>query len=163
MAIIDGGGESEGNIPTEENTNGMSYHATVISEDFVEAESVNISAAKRLVAVGRGFAQEADLDIARDLAKALGAELACSRPLAEGNGWMSRETYVGISGQHVAPEIYAAVGISGQIQHTAGMADSTIVVAVNKDENAAIFSIADYGIVGDLYDVLPQLTKAIES
>ena len=115
------------------------------------------------MAVGRGFAEEKDVDLARSFAAAMGAEIACSRPLAEGNGWLSRETYVGISGQRVAPDVYVAVGISGQIQHTAGMDESKIVVAINKDDKAAIFDIADYGIVGDLYDVLPALTKALES
>ena len=91
----------------------------------------------------------------------MGAELACSRPLAEGTAWLSKDRYVGVSGMHVAPDLYLAAGISGQVQHTSGMSDSKVVVAVNSDANAPIFEVADYGIVGDLYDVLPAITAAL--
>ena len=121
----------------------------------------NLAAASRIVAAGRGFKAEEDLQIARDLAAALGAELACSRPLAEGTAWLSKDRYVGVSGMHVAPDLYLAAGISGQVQHTSGMSDSKVVVAVNSDANAPIFEVADYGIVGDLYDVLPAITAAL--
>jgi len=99
--------------------------------------------------------------MANALADALGAEIACSRPLAEGTAWLSKDRYVGVSGMHVSPDIYVALGISGQVQHTSGMADSKIVVAVNNDENAPIFQISDYGIVGDIYEVVPALTAAL--
>ena len=121
----------------------------------------NLAAARRIVSAGRGFKAEEDLQIARDLAAALGAELACSRPLAEGTAWLSKDRYVGVSGMHVAPDLYLAAGISGQVQHTSGMSDSKVVVAVNSDANAPIFEVADYGIVGDLYDVLPAITAAL--
>ena len=121
----------------------------------------NLAAARRIVAAGRGFKAEEDLQIARNLAAALGAELACSRPLAEGTAWLSKDRYVGVSGMHVAPDLYLAAGISGQVQHTSGMSDSKVVVAVNSDADAPIFEVADYGIVGDLYDVLPAITAAL--
>lgn len=163
VAMVDGGGTPEGAAVDASKVEAHGYSATVTAKDTNDGEQTDISSAKKLVAVGRGFAEEKDVDLARSFAAAMGAEIACSRPLAEGNGWLSRETYVGISGQRVAPDVYVAVGISGQIQHTAGMDESKIVVAINKDDKAAIFDIADYGIVGDLYDVLPALTKALES
>jgi len=98
--------------------------------------------------------------LAEDLAAAIGAELACSRPLAEGADWMSADRYIGVSGQSVAPDLYIAVGISGQIQHTVGMVDSKVVVAVNNDDKAPIFEGADYGIVADLYEALPAIVEA---
>ena len=88
-------------------------------------------------------------------------ELACSRPLAEGVSWFEKKLYVGISGAQVSPELYIAVGISGQLQHVVGMNKSQTVVAINSDSDAPIFEQADYGIVGDLYAVLPELTKAL--
>ena len=96
-----------------------------------------------------------------DLAGALGGELACSRPLAEGVDWLPKERYIGISGQHIAPDLYVAVGISGQLQHMVGVRDAKVIVAVNSDKAAPIFTQCDYGIVGDLYDVVPALTAAL--
>ncbi|WP_308620788.1 FAD-binding protein [uncultured Desulfovibrio sp.] len=125
------------------------------------AASVNVGKARRLVAVGRGFAKKEDLALARALAEAMGAELACSRPIAEGEQWLERERYVGVSGVMVKPAVYLAVGISGQIQHMVGARESSLILAVNKDKNAPIFGFADYGIVGDLYKILPVLTNAL--
>lgn len=124
-------------------------------------EPVNLAAAARVVGVGRGFAAEADLGLARDLAGALGAELACSRPLAEGLGWLPAERYVGVSGATIRPDLYVAVGISGQVQHMVGVNGAKVVVAINRDKNAPVFAQADLGVVGDLYDVLPALTSAL--
>jgi electron transfer flavoprotein alpha subunit len=124
-------------------------------------ESVNLSAAKRVVGVGRGFAAEADLDLARVLAGKLGAELACSRPIAEGVNWLPTERYIGVSGATLRPELYLAVGISGQIQHLVGVNKAKVMVAINKDKNAPIFKQVDFGIVGDLYQVLPALAAAL--
>lgn len=121
--------------------------------------TVNLAAAKRVVGVGRGFAAEADLELARELSAKLGAELACSRPLAEGVDWMPAERYLGVSGATIKPDLYLAIGISGQVQHMVGVNNAKVIVAVNKDKNAAIFSHADFGVVGDLYQVLPELTK----
>jgi electron transfer flavoprotein alpha subunit len=124
-------------------------------------EPVNLAAATRVVGVGRGFADEADLALARALATALGAELACSRPLAEGLGWLPAERYVGVSGATIRPELYVAVGISGQVQHMVGVNHAKVIVAVNRDKNAPVFGQADLGVVADLYDVLPALTNAL--
>jgi electron transfer flavoprotein alpha subunit len=124
-------------------------------------ESVNLTAAKRVVGVGRGFAAEADLDLARQLASKLGAELACSRPIAEGVNWLPTERYIGVSGATLRPELYLAVGISGQIQHLVGVNKAKVMVAINKDKNAPVFKQVDFGIVGDLYQVLPALVAAL--
>jgi electron transfer flavoprotein alpha subunit len=124
----------------------------------VEAEPVNLGAAARVVGVGRGFREAGDLALAEALAAALGAELACSRPVADESGWLPRERYVGVSGETIKPDLYVAVGISGQIQHMVGVAGAGTVVAVNKDPKAPIFKNCDIGLVADLYDVLPRLT-----
>ncbi len=124
-------------------------------------ETVDLATAKRVVGVGRGFAAEADLDLARALAAQLGAELACSRPIAEGVNWMPAERYLGVSGATIKPDLYLAIGISGQVQHLVGVNNAKVIVAINKDRNAPIFAHADFGVVGDLYQVLPQLTKSL--
>ena len=97
-----------------------------------------------------------------ELAQALNAEVACTRPLAEGLDWLPRERYIGISGANIRPDLYLGVGVSGQVQHMIGMRDSRVVVAINKDKEAPIFAQADYGIVGDLYEIVPALIKAIK-
>jgi len=125
-----------------------------------EASHVDLNAAARVVGVGRGFDTQADLGLAENLAKAMGAELACSRPIADFFQWMPEETYIGISGQVIKPDIYVAVGISGQAQHVFGVRDAKVIVGINKDENAPIHQVADYSIVGDLKEVLPILTAA---
>jgi electron transfer flavoprotein alpha subunit len=124
------------------------------------AQTVDLSSASILVSVGRGIKEEANLPIVQELATALGAELAASRPICD-NGWLPMERQVGSSGQTVAPKVYLAVGISGAIQHLVGMKGSQCIVAINKDENAPIFEVADYGIVGDLFEVVPALTAAV--
>ncbi|MEW6874124.1 electron transfer flavoprotein subunit alpha/FixB family protein [Trueperella pyogenes] len=133
----------------------------VSAHESAQTKSVNLGGAKKIVAVGRGFKSQEDLKLAFDLAEKIGAEVACSRPIAEGNNWLGRDRYVGVSGQHVTPDLYLAAGISGQIQHTAGMNEAKAVVVVNSDKNAPYFEQADYGIVGDLYAVLPALTEAL--
>lgn len=125
------------------------------------ARAVDLSAADLIVAVGRGIKEEGNIPLAQELADVLGAELAASRPICD-NGWLPMERQVGSSGQTVSPKVYLAVGISGAIQHQVGMKGSKCVVAINKDANAPIFEIADYGIVGDLFEVLPALTDAVK-
>jgi electron transfer flavoprotein alpha subunit len=128
---------------------------------FREAQrSVDLSAADVIVSVGRGITDKENLPLVEDLAKALGAELAASRPICD-NGWLPMERQVGSSGQTVAPKIYFAVGISGAIQHLVGMKGSKTIVAINKDENAPIFESADYGVVGDLFEIVPALAEEI--
>lgn len=125
-------------------------------------EGADITAASRIVCVGRGLGKKEDLAFVEDLAQTLGGEVACSRGIAEDYHWLPVERYIGISGQKVKPELYLSLGISGQVQHLAGMRDSRIVVAIDRNEKAPIFEAADYGIVGDLYEVAPLLTKALQ-
>ena len=130
-------------------------------EPFREsAQTVDLTAAPVIVSVGRGIGEQDNLGIVEELAAALGAELAASRPICD-NGWLPMERQVGSSGQTVSPKLYLAVGISGAIQHLVGMKGSKAVIAINKDENAPIFEVADYGVVGDLFEVVPALTKAV--
>ena len=126
------------------------------------AQTVDLGSAPLIVAVGRGIKEESNLSLVQDLAASLGAELAASRPICD-NGWLPIERQVGSSGQTVAPKLYLAVGISGAIQHLVGMKGSQCIVAINKDAEAPIFEVADYGIVGDLFEVVPALTEAIKS
>ncbi len=129
---------------------------------FQEArQSVDLGQAERIVSVGRGIKSQDQLPVAERLARALGAELAASRPICD-NGWLPMERQVGSSGQTVAPKLYVAVGISGAIQHLVGMKGSRTIVAINKDAEAPIFEVADYGIVGDLFEVVPAICAELE-
>jgi electron transfer flavoprotein alpha subunit len=124
---------------------------------FKEAkQAVDLSQATRIVAVGRGIKGQEHLKIAEQLAQALGAELAASRPICDA-GWLPMDRQIGSSGQTVAPKLYVALGISGAIQHLVGMKGSRTIVAINKDADAPIFEVADYGIAGDLFEVVPAI------
>jgi electron transfer flavoprotein alpha subunit len=125
------------------------------------ARAVDLSAAEIIVSVGRGIKEESNIPVVQELATALGAELAASRPICDA-GWLPMERQVGSSGQTVAPKVYVAVGISGAIQHLVGMKASKTIVAINKDANAPIFEVADYGIVGDLFEVIPALVEEVK-
>ena len=135
--------------------------ATLLETRAKGGQTVDLAAAKRVVGVGRGFASAEDLELARALAAKLGAEMACSRPIAEGVNWMPTERYLGVSGATIKPDLYLAIGISGQVQHLVGVSNAKVIVAVNKDKNAPIFDHADFGVVGDLYQVLPELAKSL--
>lgn len=128
-----------------------------------QVEAVNLAAARNVVSVGRGIEKQEDLTMVNDLARAISAEVGCTRPIAEGANWLSRERYIGVSGVTVKPNIFVAVGVSGQIQHMVGASSSSTIVAINKDKNAPIFKYADYGIVGDYVDVLPKLVERLQS
>jgi electron transfer flavoprotein alpha subunit len=135
--------------------------ATITDVRVKEQAKVDLGAARTVVAIGRGLKAREDLALVTELTTALGGELACSRPLAEGVDWVAKERYVGISGQHIAPDLYVAIGISGQLQHMVGVRGAKVVVAINSDKAAPIFAQCDYGIVGDLYEVVPALTAAL--
>ena len=123
--------------------------------------AVDLTAADIIVSVGRGIKEKDNIPIVEELAQALGAELAASRPICD-SGWLPMERQVGSSGQTVSPKVYMAVGISGAIQHLVGMKGAKTIVAINKDSNAPIFEVADYGIVGDLFEVVPALVEEVK-
>lgn len=125
--------------------------------------SVNLASAKRVVCPGRGVGKAEDLKMIEELARLLEAEIGCTRPLAEGLNWLPRERYIGVSGAFLKADLYLGLGVSGQVQHMVGVSDSRVVVAVDKDKNAPIFPQADYGIVGDLYTVIPALVQALKA
>jgi electron transfer flavoprotein alpha subunit len=125
------------------------------------ARAVDLTAADIIVSVGRGIKEKENIPIVEELAKALGAELAASRPICDA-GWLPMERQVGSSGQTVSPKVYMAIGISGAIQHLVGMKGAKTIVAINKDANAPIFEVADYGIIGDLFEVVPALVEEVK-
>ncbi len=135
---------------------------TVPGELFQEARrTVDLSQAEIIVSVGRGIKEQENLALVEQLCEVLHAEMAASRPICD-NGWLPMERQIGSSGQTVAPKLYIALGISGAIQHQVGMKNSRVIVAINKDQNAPIFEIADYGIVANLFDVVPALVEELK-
>ena len=131
-------------------------------ELFKEAKSaVDLTQAPLIVAIGRGIKARENIPQAEAVAKAMGAEIAASRPICD-EGWLPMERQIGSSGQTVAPKLYLALGISGAIQHVVGMKAARTIVAINKDQNAPIFEIADYGIVGDIFEIMPALTEELQ-
>ena len=123
---------------------------------------INLEDAEIIVGVGRGFKKKEDLQLAFKLAELLGAQVGASRPIAADYKWLPEDAWIGISGKRVAPKLYIAIGISGAPQHMAGVMNSKIIVAINKDKSAPIFKQADYGVVADLYQFLPVLIKKLE-
>ncbi len=132
---------------------------TLLSTEPKQEESVDITAAKRLIGVGRGIGSRENLALLEGLASKIGAELSCTRPIAEEEHWMARGRYIGVSGVTVRPDVYFTFGISGQVQHMVGASDAKIIVAVNKDAKAPIFQNCDIGLVADINKVLPALTE----
>jgi electron transfer flavoprotein alpha subunit len=156
---------AKGNAPAPVQAAGVALDASAIRQrpeaPFKEAkQAVDLSQAERIVAVGRGIKGQEHLEIARQLAQALGAELAASRPICDA-GWLPMDRQIGSSGQTVAPKLYVALGISGAIQHLVGMRGSRTIVAINKDADAPIFEVAEYGIVGDLFEVVPAIVAEL--
>ena len=127
----------------------------------VEASTVNLAAAKRVVGVGRGLASADNIPAAEKIAAALGAEIGCTRPVAEEEHWYSKDRYIGVSGVMIKPNFYLAIGISGQIQHMVGVNQTNVICAINKDENAPIIKQADYTLIGDVNAVLPAIIEKL--
>lgn len=139
------------------------YGSKIVNVKQMQTGGVNVEDAEIIVSCGRGLKNKDDIKLVEELAQALkGHTVGCSRPIAADLKWLSEDHWIGLSGHKVKPKLYVAVGISGQIQHIAGMRDSSVIVAINKDPDALIFKSADYGIVGDLYQVLPKLITAIK-
>jgi len=135
---------------------------TVVDRHARESQAVNLEVAPRIVGVGRGFAKREDLDMARLLATALEAQVGCTKSLADFR-WLGEEHIIGLSGARTKPDCYIALGISGQVQHTVGISQAKVIVAVNKDKDAPIFQLADYGIVGDIYEIVPALMESLKA
>ncbi len=165
VVVVAPGGAVAGATPVavEEVDPGPLLPLRVTDRRVTPRAGVDLGSAKTVVGVGRGLKAREDLALIEDLAAAAGGELACSRPLAEGVDWVGKERYLGISGQTISPDLYVAVGISGQIQHMVGVREAKTIVAVNSDPHAPVFRECDYGIVGDLYTVVPILAEAFRA
>lgn len=135
---------------------------TVRERKVRKRETRDITEAKVVVAVGRGLEKAEDLSLAGQLADALGGEIGCTRPISEENHWLPEELCIGLSGVQVKPDLYVGIGISGQVQHVTGIRNAKVIAAVNRDENAPIFGVADLGIVGNLYDVVPRIIQELK-
>jgi electron transfer flavoprotein alpha subunit len=135
----------------------------IIGTIRAEKGAVNLRSSPVIVTAGRGVKKKEDLAMIEELAKTLGGVLGATRPLVEDLKWLPKERQVGLSGETVKPNLYIAVGVSGQIHHIVGMKDSRVIVAINTDEKAPIFQVCDYGIVGDLYQIVPELTRVLKS
>ncbi|MBC7560586.1 MAG: electron transfer flavoprotein subunit alpha/FixB family protein [Dermatophilaceae bacterium] len=163
--VLDGGpipvANPAGGSALMEEVSAVTLGMTVVETHSSDFEQVDLGAAPRVVGIGRGLKAPGDLAMIEALAKASRSEVACSRPLAEGLDWLHKDRYIGVSGQHIAPEVYFAIGISGQLQHMVGVRGATTIVAINSDPNALVFTEADYCLVGDLYSIVPALTDAL--
>ena len=162
--LLDGGSvppSAGAAVPIEEVT-AAPLGLKVIETRMSDFDEVDLNAAHRVIGVGRGLKAQEDLALIGELATAIGAEVACSRPVAEGLNWMGKDRYIGSSGAHIAPQLYLAVGISGQLQHMVGVLGAETIVAINSDANAAVFTQTDYGLVGDLYQLVPAIVAALK-
>jgi electron transfer flavoprotein alpha subunit len=153
----------KGGETTELQVGEVQVKGKVLSVNKKVAATVDLRAAKIIVSAGRGVKKKEDLALIESLARALGGTMGCSRPLSSDLGWLPEDYHIGLTGLNVKPDLYLAVGISGQLQHVAGIKDSKVVAAINTDKEAPIFQAADYGVVGDLYQVVPALEKALAS
>ncbi|HEY2738368.1 MAG TPA: electron transfer flavoprotein subunit alpha/FixB family protein, partial [Thermoanaerobaculia bacterium] len=159
--VVSGGGAAPVQ-PLAADLSGLKPDREVLGYEEVAGDQIDLTKADIILAVGRGIGGADKMGPVQELAKALGAEIGASRPVID-NGWLPRDRQIGSSGQTVAPKLYIAAGISGAIQHLVGMKGSSVVVAINKDPGAPIFTVAHYGIVGDLHEILPALTEAVRA
>ncbi len=134
---------------------------SVIEVGEIARGEVDLAKAKRVVGVGLGMNKAEDMAMATELAEELGAAIGCTRDVAENRGWLPKSQYIGITGVSIAADLYLSMGVSGQMQHVFGIRDSKIIVAIDKNAQAPIFRAADYGIVGDMYEVVPAITRAL--
>lgn len=165
VCLVAPGGETVAagtGVPVEETT-AAPMGMRIEADHPATGPQVDLGAARRVVAVGRGLRAAEDLPMVDELAEALGGAVACSRPVAEGAGILPKDRYVGVSGRVLAPDLYLALGISGQIQHTVGVRGARTIVAVNTDADAPFFAECDYAVVGDLYQLVPALTEALRA
>ena len=139
------------------------YGARVVDVQSKTGDAVDLAAANAIVCVGRGLAKQEDMAMIEDLADALGGVVACSRPVAKDYAWLDASRYIGLSRKTVKPKLLILVGVSGQLQMVAGAQESRVVLSVNNDESAPVFNASDYGIVADLYDVIPALTAVVKA
>jgi len=154
---------SEGSTGLEVEEVGSLHRSVRLVKTLEKREATtDLRGASVIVSAGRGFKTKEDLRLAEDLAKALGGALGCSRPLSSDYGWLPEELHIGLTGVTVRPSLYFALGISGQLQHVAGIKESKVIAAVNTDRDAPIFQVSDYGIVGDLYQVVPTILKILK-
>ena len=163
VLVLDGGTvpAGTGSAPIEE-VAAVPLSMTVLTTKPSEFEHADLGAAARVVGIGRGLKTKDDLALIDGLAGAADAEIACSRPLAEGLDWLGRDRYIGCSGWNISPDVYFAIGISGQLQHMVGVRRAKTIVAINSDPNAPVFAEADYGLVGDLYQLVPAVIEALK-
>ncbi|MDR1442238.1 MAG: electron transfer flavoprotein subunit alpha/FixB family protein [Bifidobacteriaceae bacterium] len=154
-------GEAGATAPVAELAVTSSSAVRLTSAQSINHQAVELGSAKVVVGVGRGMKAQADVAMVRDLAERLGAELACSRPLAEGAEWFGHDRYIGVSGQTIAPDLYLAVGLSGQVQHLSGAHGAKLIIAINNDPDAPVMTNCDLAMVADLYQAVPALTAAL--
>jgi electron transfer flavoprotein alpha subunit len=140
---------------------GLPLPVTCVEPKDVVTEGHDLASAARVIGVGRGLRSEEDLALVDDLARVLGAEVACSRPVAEDLGWLPKDRYLGVSGRRIAPRLYLALGISGQLQHMIGVREAGTIVAINTDPMAPMIEDSDFSIIGDLKAVVPALIREL--
>lgn len=152
----------EGNAEVETVDVTPDNRVALVEQAPIVRKGADLRVAERVVCVGLGVENEDDMQMFRDLAAALNAEIGCTRGIAEEKHWLPTEQYIGISGAVIKPQLCLSIGISGQVQHTIGIRDSKVIAAINNNEKAPIFKTSDFGIVGDLYEIVPLLTEALK-